>query len=148
MTSKTCIMCDSEPATHGIDCHKCAAVMMAMTVVRRHWQTTEYKGLADALRAETIDQYTRTAFERSAWISARLGTALGRLVHISGTDEVSFKSALFRQMQHDAGEIEGLGKIEGGLEAWRKRVCLAAGQCADALFKAARKAHNPKALVP
>jgi hypothetical protein len=148
MTSKPCIMCEHEPATHGMDCQKCHAVALAMSEIRRNWSPGEYADLAERLRKHSLAEYTRKMREQGSWISARLGAMLVRFCYLSGLDDTAFKTALFRQMQRDAGEIEGLGKIEGGIEAWRKRVYLAAGQCADALFKAARKAHNPKALVP
>ena len=145
---KPCVMCETSEATHGMDCRLCNAVMLAMVTVRKHWATTEYKGLADGLKAESIRQYTLTALERGAWISASLGTMLGHLVAISGCDEAGFKSALFRRMEKDAGEVEGLAKMPGGLDAWRRRCFDAAGMLTQALYQSARKAHNPKQPVP
>lgn len=127
MTSKNCEKCDSEPATHGIHCRLCHAVMLAVVTIRSNWGPKEYKTLGTELRSVSLHQYQSQSQLAGAATSSRLGFMLIRLRHLSGADEASFKSALFMHLNREAMEIEGIAKMPGGLEGWKDQVATALG---------------------
>jgi hypothetical protein len=119
---KICAQCEREPATHGVTCQLCHAVMLAVVTIRADWSPGEYATLGSDLRRLTFKEFTAEAIGRGASTAARLGAVLTRLVPLSGRDEMSFKAALFSELTHEAGELAGLAKLPGGLPAWRARV--------------------------
>ncbi len=103
-----CVSCHSDENTHGMQCGKCHALALVMSMVHSNWSHDQLEQLGKNLRVGSIFDYTETARGRSAFISARLGDRIISVAGIANMQPDEFRGVVCREIDRHVGEMNGI----------------------------------------